>query len=533
MTGLNLNLKKKDWPYFIFLVVFNILLVSVYVLFNEGFGIFCSDVFVYLLNGLFFNGIDVNSSATIWLSPVICYLTSILFNLGLKSEIAIYIVTGIFAILGNVGLYFLARLRFNEILSLLCSVIYSSFSLYLLWLANGSLDVPVVSLTILLVLFWILAVDKNPKFYLAAAIFLVLGIFTRYTIVLILPALAIYFIFKKKDSIFNKEFLKSKEFLYLILAVVLAVILSLAILNPIIELSDNHLGFVSQGQSVVSGDKGSVADIAYTEDYLFYIHDFPNYLSSISTVFIDRNPVLETPSIMSWVFIAILIIGIILFIKDNEFNRKYLAVTALLLILTILTINLNIIVAMLLLFFAMLSWRKITKISKKNDLAILLITWLVFNLLFYSYYNIKVNRYIIPILPVVSFFIVLSLNKIYSKFEFNNKIISVILIIICIVSSFSFICTYDDTNEFSAPEEISTFLKEYDVDYGDKSIGVYNIRPYSWYFQGSVVGIIANESSLIDSTDLDYYISNIKQNNLTNYTEIKHIDNFYLYERVI
>ena len=45
--------------------------------------------------------------------------------------------------------------------------------------------------------------------------------------------------------------------------------------------------------------------------------------------------------------------------------------------------------------------------------------------------------------------------------------------------------------------------------------------------------ISANETKLIDSSELDYYISNIKQDNLTNFTEIKNIDNLYLYEKII
>ena len=93
--------------------------------------------------------------------------------------------------------------------------------------------------------------------------------------------------------------------------------------------------------------------------------------------------------------------------------------------------------------------------------------------------------------------------------------------------------TFDDTSEFKAPEEVSDFLINYDGDYEDKTIGVYNIRPFTWYFKEPVLGIVANETKLIDSSELDYYISNIKQDNLTNFTEIKNIDNLYLYERII
>lgn len=311
MTGLELNLEKKDWPYVILLIIFNILLVSTYILFNEQLGIYCSDVFVYLLNGLYFNGINIDSTSTIWLSPVICYLTSILFKLGISGEISIYIVTGVFAIVGNIGLYFLFRFRFNQLLSILGSLCYSSFSLYLLWLANGSLDIPVVSLTILVVFFWILAIDNNPKYYLIVAILIVLGIFIRYTIVLVLPALMLYFIYKKKTSILHKKFFISKEFRYLLISMLVACLLAVLILNPIVDLSENHLGFVSQGQSVVGGDKGSTIDSAYTEDYLFYIHDFPNYLSSFSIEFDDKTPILKEPTIIAGFFIALLIGGVI------------------------------------------------------------------------------------------------------------------------------------------------------------------------------------------------------------------------------
>ena len=533
MNGLELNLEKKDWYYVIFLTIFNILLISTYILFNEQLGIYCSDVFVYLLNGLFYAGNNINSTPTIWLSPVICYLTSILFSLGVTDEIAIYIVTGLFAIVGNIGLYFLFRFRFNQLLSILGSLCYSSFSLYLLWLANGSLDISVVSLSIWAALFWILAIDKNPKYYLIVAILLVLGIFTRYTIVLILPALALYFIYKKKDLILNKEFFKSKDFRYLLFAILIGCLLAVAILIPINNLSDNHLGFVSQGQSVVGGDKGSTIDSAYTEDYLFYIHDFPNYLSSFSIEFDDKTPILEDPTIMAGVFIALLVVGLLLFIRDNEFNKKYLLLTALLIVLSLVTINLNIILSMFLLFIAMLSCRKIFKLSKNHDFALMMLAWLLFNLIFYSYYNIKVNRYVIPILPVVSFFIIISLDEIYSKFKFNNKIVSVILILIFIVSSFSFIMAFDDTDEFKAPRDASNFLMNYDDDYENKTIGVYNIRPFTWYFKEPILGIVANETELIDSSELDYYISNIKQDNLTNFTEIKNIDNLYVYERIM
>ena len=65
---------------------------------------YCSDVYVYLLNSLNFAGIDLGSHSPLYLSPVICFCTSLLFRLGYVDITSIYIVTGVFAIFGMVGL---------------------------------------------------------------------------------------------------------------------------------------------------------------------------------------------------------------------------------------------------------------------------------------------------------------------------------------------------------------------------------------------------------------------------------------------
>ena len=80
-----------------------------------------------------------------------------LFDLGYIDKISIFIVTGIFAIIGNMGLYLLLKLKFNNLLSLTGSVLFSTFSLNLTWLANGSLDIPAVALSIWVVYFLFLA----------------------------------------------------------------------------------------------------------------------------------------------------------------------------------------------------------------------------------------------------------------------------------------------------------------------------------------------------------------------------------------
>ena len=83
----------KDKYFLLFIAIFSTVLVGYYINFNYTIGIHCSDVYVYLLNSLYYTGKNIFSTGNIFLSPLICFLTSILFRLGLVDKLAIYLVT--------------------------------------------------------------------------------------------------------------------------------------------------------------------------------------------------------------------------------------------------------------------------------------------------------------------------------------------------------------------------------------------------------------------------------------------------------
>ena len=200
----------------------------------------CSDVFIYLSNSLVFAGYE-SSILYLYLSPVICILTAILFKLGFLSEVSLYLVTGIFCIFANIGIYALLKNKFSSILSLCGSFLFGSFSLSLLWWANGTLDVPAVALSIWTIIFTILAVDNDSKYYMIAILLavdndskyymiaiplFVLAVFTRYTALFLLPLILLYYL-SKHDFFTNldllivdrqefsrklKSYIKSEEF---------------------------------------------------------------------------------------------------------------------------------------------------------------------------------------------------------------------------------------------------------------------------------------------------------------------------------
>lgn len=260
-----LNINQKDKLILIFIFLFSLILNIHYINFNINLGIYCSDVYIYLLNALYFAGTTIKSTGTITLTPVICFLTSILFNLGIKNQLAILIVTSIFAIIGNIAFYFLLKTRFDEIYSLCGVILYASFAINLTWLSNGSIDIPATSITILTVLLSVLAV-KNPKYYSLLFPTFIIGFFTRPTVILIIPVLILHYLYFKGFKIDSKDLKYSQ----------IGIFIGLIILSIILYGIINHhqFGSLTQISNGISGSKGSTSDLAYNTDLSYYLVNF-------------------------------------------------------------------------------------------------------------------------------------------------------------------------------------------------------------------------------------------------------------------
>lgn len=594
LNQINFN-PKEDRFYLSFLILFSTLLIICLIDFNLKLGIYCSDVLVYLTNALAFAGERVTSSNTLYLSPVICFLTSILFRLGLKGEIAIYIVTGLFAIFGNIGLYLLLKNKFSPLLSLTGSVLFSSFSLNLLWLANGTLDIPAVALSIWVILFTIIAVDKNEKFYLLAFPLWVIAFFTRYTVALILPLMILYFLFKinffyyldlliSDFSLFKKEFkllLSSERAKYFFKGIVISIVI-LVLFLLLISLVGSPLSFLTQGSDVVSGDRGSVIDNSYTTDTWFYIHDFLNFLFAKKVIFDGNIPNLIGANPFAYLIIFILGFGLILALialfsnkfdiadendlldshldfnsnsdsynicfKSKLINNKTLTALAIIsLFLSVLSFKINGISSV---FFLLLFTLALDSILKGNfesyskegyGLILLFMDWFLIYMVFFTFYDIKVNRYIITCLPAFVFFVVLALNYIY-KFIFhvlNNNalsrkivyLISILMILTCLFSAFGFTDSVEMNEEINSPKLMADYLIDYDANYSLKEVADYNIRYYNWLLKMNTIPLVDERLSYLDSSNITYYISN-NEVELENYTMIHRENNLYLYEHI-
>ena len=517
-----MNFNMKDKKELLFITIISTILVIYYINFNANLGIYCSDVYVYLLNALYYSGTNIYSTRSIYLSPVVCYLTSLLFDLGYVDKVAIFIVTGILAIIGNIGLYLLLRLKFDNLLSLTGTIIYSTLALNLSWLANGSLDIPAASITIWIAYFTIIAIRDNPKYYMAVFPLLIIGFFTRYTVALVVPALVLYYLYEKGIKITKTE-LK-----YIAIGLFLAIIICSIILWTTYSMGDGKLVFDELIKGGVEGNLGSSHDTSYNTDFGYYIVNMGNFISSSNTTFVAKTPCLNNPTILAGFVFLILIVGSALWFKRTKFELNKSKILGIIIcLIALLTFSqFSSTITIMLTFIGLYLIGK----DSEHKLGITMLCWILVYLIFQSYYIIKVNRYIIPIFPALTYFIIVGVEEINAKITRKN-IIPIILIVLFLIQGFAFTWTFEDTNEFNAPEEMSDYIKANIDNWSEIKIGNYNIRPYYWYLGLNSPGIESGHPEKIIESNVSYYISNVKQKNLTNYTEIKQIDNLYLYKK--
>ncbi len=516
-----MNLNIEDKKELLFVTVISIALVAYYINYNMHLGIYCSDVYVYLLNALYFAGTNVHSTRSIYLSPVLSFLTSLIFRLGFVDKAAIFIMTGIFAVIGNIGMYLLLRLRLDKMLSICGTVIYACLALNLAWLANGSLDIPAAGITIWIAYLSVLATKKNPKYFTLVLPLLVIGFFTRYTVAMILAPLILYYLLEKSFKI------ERTDLKYLLIGLAIAIILAAIILETVNIMGNGFFGFDSLLSSSVQGNLGSTHDNSYNPDLTYYLVNMGNFISASNTTFVAKTPALNGPTILSGLIFVILIAGTLLWARRSEFklSREKIIGIALCLIALVTFNQFTSAITILLVFLGLLLIGK----DSENKFAYFMLCWILVYLIFQSYYIVKVNRYIIPIFAPLVYFIMMGVEEINNKITRKN-ILPIILIVLFLIQGFAFVYTIEETNEFNAPEMMTDYIKENVDNWSDIKIGNYNIRPYYWFLGPNSPGIASYDTQRIIDSNVSYYISNHKLN-LTNYTEVIQIENLYLYKK--
>lgn len=460
------------------------------------------DVFFYLNNALFYAGYDIGLVNTRGLSPLIPMITSIFFRMGFISDYTIIAVSSSFYIFAALGMYLLLRLRFDEVLSFTGSMILSTFPLVIVWITKGMIDIPGMCLSIWAIYFMILAFRKNTKFLYIAFPLIILGFFARYTVLLTVPALLIQFLLVDDPINYIKTNIKDIIIGMGVGALVFAIFIG------IYSYLNIGLFFVSQGNDITNSTYNALVT---PNNVYYYIKNFLIYLGTSNFIPYSLKPgafIVEEmrwvggyPSIISYILTAILFVGIILYftklfsrknreILKNENKKLKLAIFIIGLIVFLITyLNVSIVLSIAFISISLLALYKWLIKAEMDDFNLdsIMFYWMVINFIFITYYHVKVDRYFMPILPVIAYFVTLSLSLIFDKFKENKHmdkikivvpigLICIILLSIGIATVSNSPHTFDNQmhpNFMTAANEekaVGAWLVEHDPDYLNKTI---------------------------------------------------------------
>lgn len=547
------KLNSKDLIYLTLVSIFSSLIIYKLIEWYNYCGIFDPDKAIYLMDALKFAGMDyynICPPENIYYSPVICYLTSIVFRLGLVDKLAIFIVTGIFGVICEIGIYILFRNKFNSLLSFTGVIIFGSLSVVLWNIGSGGIDIPSLAISVWIIIFTIIAVEKNPKFFIIVFPLLVLGFFTRYTVGFILPVITIYYAINRniidlidcfisnrvkfKEKVSN--YLKSDEFKYICISIFLAIILTTIICLFILN-NGGSLSFLQMSTSTFNGAKANPKGVDYSLSRLFYLKKLPEILFQEDR-FLD--------STTAYSLLIILISGCLLklinnlkIFKTNKINFKTKNFDVILKIL--LSIN----IIGIIFGFAIIRNHMISNIcliitliiaytlysNKDNNFkfTLLNLSWFALTFIFASLYTTKTERYALPFIIPFIYFIILGFEEILNRLKnnFSNKtikIIPIILILFLLYSNFIFI-------DFTIPEKnselgigiqnVTEYIKKHDSNYHFKKM-IANEHFFStvkWYLEMNGTYLRDYEIKTADNINASYLIIN-QDTKFKNYHEI-------------
>ena len=289
------NLEKQDKKYLIILF-FILLLPTLKMLLYSVYGCISNpDIALYLLSGLKYAGLDyynVVLSDELINTPIISFLSSLFFRLGYIDKNAIIIVTSVINFLGYFGLFLLLKNRFNSLLSFTGVIIYASLPLIIVNSTRGMIDLSSISISLWALFFAIIAFDKNPKYFLISFPLLVIGFFTKYTVGFTIPIIFLYYFMKRNivdlfDCLISdkklfkqriKNYIKSKEFKYICISLIISVFLVLLISKFLLLDYGCSLTFFERSVNTFNGNDASNLMIDFNIDKSYYFDYFSDII---------------------------------------------------------------------------------------------------------------------------------------------------------------------------------------------------------------------------------------------------------------
>ncbi|MBI5681015.1 MAG: glycosyltransferase family 39 protein [Methanobacterium sp.] len=519
-----------------------------------------SDSCDFLSNALVFAGQGMGYS-DLTRPPFFSFLISIIFMTGYVSTNVIFILDGLLYLFGVIGLYYLLKLRFNELESILGALLYATFPIVLVIMGAGFSDLASVSFTIWTFYFLVLAVKKDSKYFYLVFPVAMLAFLTRYNNALIIFPIFLYILINRAE-IKNIKNILTGMLVSLLLIIPVFIFFYQKFSNILYPFTSNF---------VTTSTPRLTESAAYNPNLFFFIEKFPLFIG------------------FEYFFI-ILIIGFCFFtygafkllkksknkkMLPNEFNvgnmgtKLKLTLFIVLLFVFIFSFDQTAYMFSEILFFILsyLLYNLSKNFNIKNlDMHLLFFAWFMAFFIFHSVFAIKDNRYFVVMAPSVSYFLILGLSELSNilplKIKKNNltfPIIAIVLTITIILSTTSFLPSINQANNKTKVlnEEISLaseWFINYDPNYKNKIIYSDLWPTFSWYLQTNVNPMpvfkdnqtyyggvkefnITTQDNIqynkeLDNNKADYYFSIRQGLNLTHYYSIKQFGKVIIYRRI-
>lgn len=515
-------------PFSILIII--TLIITGYLLYKQIYiGVPYYDVFVYLNNALTFAGIPVGNVSVIYLSPLMPFLTSLIFRVGYVSANALFILDAVIFVFGVAGLYLLFRERFNQIQSFTGCLIFISLPLIFTWAVSGGIDIPGVSLSIWAVYLLVLGVRKDSKYLYLVFPFLAVAFLARYTSVFLIFPIFLYLLI-------NDNLLKNLK------KVIIGILASIAIFIPFMAYFYTKLGnlnpLINLVTSTIMGAGGAVNDLGYNPDKLYFLYNLLNYINigPLQGVYRQvQNPSQGFPSIIAYILAVIVLVGLAIYLyqilktkmENIDDNRMKTLLHVLILIILLISgvwsffFSSYIISEFIFLAAFYVAYILLKGTGEKLEMDFLFLSWFAVFFIFHSIIPLKVDRYFITMSPALVYFLILGLSTVIerykSKITFRRFKVEHLYLIVCIVLILSTLAVHiGHTPRHGYGYQIqlaSDWLKEYDPDYQNKVIYSDYDPALSWTLKKEVkfavprlyVGPDSFSRFLMDNK-ADYYI---------------------------
>jgi len=486
---------KTDLKYIIILLII-LLVISIPKLLSQYHtGIGNWDTCLYLENARVFSRMGWGDVPSI--APVLPMILSKLFLIAKHPYTeAIFNVDVVFYIVGSIGFYLLLRQRFNHLNSFIASIIYATFTLLYSWVAIGGNDIIGTTGTILTIYLVIVAHKYDNRLYYLAMPIAAYAFLSRYTAGVMIFAIIYYFLINRIDT---------KELKHIVIGGVLGVISISWFLNQFYKTLGTPVPFLSQFSGTVNNT--AVMDSGFLPNPYYYIEHLPNYLSSTiptgKTFNAVVNPMGNIPTLLSYIYLVLIIAGLILIIfriytaikggkaglRSNR-STTYMIVAIISFILSLVTVNsMSYIVTVILFIIFMLALYFVLEDLDIEclDYDFLMIVLFVSYLVFQSILFTKNDRYFITVLPFLAFFICYAIKYIYELLDelTTPKLkycVSIALVVLLVFNSLTFVANIPDENEFDDIEDACRWLADNEDELNNQTI-VYsdNWPAVSWY----------------------------------------------------